>query len=163
MSKERLVLIAIWSIGILAAGLFVRRSNWHRFAVSYLLCQNFTWVCVTLHVKFAIFTYPVREFPRATNTGFTVQYMLYPVLCGLYILFKPHGAGMIKTALYILPWTVGVTLFHYLLSQYTDLLRYNHGSPFLAWLMIMVIFGTAGVLEELFFKYSFIQAEGRLV
>jgi hypothetical protein len=151
MSRERLVLILIWIIGVAVTAVFVRRSNWHKFAASYLLCQCFTWINVTLQVKLGFVTYPVREFPKATDMGFSLQYLLYPVVCGLYILSGPRQ-GFFKKALYQLPWTFGMTCFHVALGEYTNLVHFN-SNPFLrVWIILTVIFTLVQLFSQWFFK-----------
>lgn len=163
MRKEQLVLLLVWGGCAVAILLFVRRSNWRQFAFSYLLSQNFTWISVILFTKFGIFTYPVREFPKATQMGFTMPYMLYPVLSGLYVLFRPRLPFFLEL-IYMLPWSLGVTLLHYLLGRYTRLVSYSSSHSILVWVTISLIFSAVSLMERRFFRdQALSRSEERLV
>ncbi|MNI90190.1 hypothetical protein D3C73_1476820 [compost metagenome] len=92
-----------------------------------------------------------------------MQYMLYPVICGLYMLFEPQGSFM-KKAVYMLPWTIGITFFHFLLGKYTNLLRYNSSHSLLVWAAITLIFTLVNLFVRWFFQNpKSLQAEERIV
>jgi hypothetical protein len=152
MNTDQLILVLIWIIAPAAMVLFVRRGTWPQFALAFLLCQSFTWVTVILHVKFGIFSYPVREFPKATEMGFTMQYLLYPTVCGLYQLRKPEGTPLRRILYMLLPWTVGITIFHWLLGEYTGLLEYNRSHSVWVWMIITLNFVLVSIISRWFFK-----------
>lgn len=151
MLPERAVLVMIWLLAVGAVVYLVDRPRWPGFAISLMLCQSISWVIILIDIKLGLFTYPVREFPKATEMGFTMQYMLYPVICGFYILYEPRGSFWLKV-LYMLPWTSGITLFHYLLGKYTRLLDYDKSHSFLVWCVITIIFGAVNALGKWFFQ-----------
>ncbi len=162
MIKERVILIAAWILVLAAIGLLVKRSTWHRFAAGFLMAQNLTWLNVLIHCQLGMFEYPVREFPKATDVGFTLQYLLYPAVVGFCILFEPRGSFW-KKAGYILIWPTGVILLRLVLMRYTQLIVAYHYHLLLDWATILVIFLISiGVTKWLFRDPGYLQAEERI-
>lgn len=162
MTKERMILIAVWVTVLAAIGLLVKGKTWHRFAAGYLMAQNLTWLNVLIHCQLGMFDYPVREFPKATDVGFTLQYLLYPAAVGFCVLFEPRGSFWKKT-LYILTWSTGMTVFRLVLMRYTQLIVAHHFHLLLDWATMLVIFLVAtGVTKWLFRSPAYLQAEERI-
>lgn len=76
-----------------------------------------------LHVHFDLLAYPVREFPKATDIGFTMPYMVYPIMAGIYIMYEPRNSLGLRT-LYLFVCSFGVGVFHHMMQKYTDLLDF---------------------------------------
>lgn len=162
MTKERVILIVVWVIVLAAIGLLVKRNTWHRFAAGYLMAQNLTWLKVLIHCQLGMFDYPVREFPKATDVGFTLQYLLYPAVVGFCILFEPRGSFQKKT-LYFLIWPTGVVLLRLVLMQYTKLIVAHHYHLLLDWATMTIVFlASIGVTKWLFRSPVYLQAEDKI-
>ncbi|MDF2934729.1 MAG: hypothetical protein K0Q90_102 [Paenibacillaceae bacterium] len=162
MTRERLILIAGWIIVTAAALLLLNRTNWRRFAAGYLMAQNVTWLNVLIHCRLGMFTYPVREFPKATDAGFTLQYLVYPAVCGFCILFEPSGPFW-KKGLYTLAWPTAVVIFRIILMRYTRLIAAYHYNLLLDWSTVVVLFLISiGVTKWIFRSPAYLQSEERI-
>lgn len=162
MTKERLILIAVWIIAVAAIALLVKRSTWHRFAAGFLMAQNLAWLNVLIDCRLGLFTYPIREFPKATDVGFTLQYLLYPAIFGFYVLFEPNGSFWKKT-LYTLVWPTAVVIFRIMLMRYTQLIAASHYNLLLDWVTVLVLLLISkGVTKWLFRSPAYLQAEERI-
>ncbi|MNC30717.1 hypothetical protein D3C75_790060 [compost metagenome] len=163
MTRERLILTAAWIIVAAAVLLLLNRMNWRRFAAAYLMAQNLTWLNVLIHCRLGMFAYPVREFPKATDVGFTFQYLLYPAVCGFCYVFEPRGPFWKKT-LYTLAWPTAVVIFRILLMRYTKLIVAYHYHLLLDWLTVVVLFLISiGVTKWIFRSPAYLQSEERIV
>jgi hypothetical protein len=115
----------MWLLGAALTAIFVPRRRLRLFIVAFLAAQMAVWIAAAVLLELGLIAYPIREFPRATNMGFTMEYMMYPVLCGLYIIYEPQR-GWGKRALYLLAWSCGLGLFQYWLTAGTELVEYVH-------------------------------------
>lgn len=153
MNLERTIIIIIWIVGAAVIAFMVPRPASRRFLFGFLACQTITWVNVALHVKLQLLAYPVREFPKATDLGFTMQYMVYPLLCGLYLIFEPQRSWTIR-GVYLIVWCSVLAFFHHGLAQYTELVEYVHYHWSLAWIAFFIIFVSVNAIVRWFFKDS---------
>ncbi|MCI3919630.1 hypothetical protein MO973_05210 [Paenibacillus sp. TRM 82003] len=151
MSVERIVIIALWIIGPVAALLFVPRAQARRFAIGLLISQSIIWLKVVLVAEFDLMEFPVREFPKASDMGFTIQYMFFPVLCGIYFIHRP-----VKPWLKRIAWFLGavsaLAVIHELLAQYTDLIEYQRYNFATSWAVIAVCVSVTEVAYWWFFR-----------
>ncbi|RAU99536.1 CBO0543 family protein [Paenibacillus sp. YN15] len=159
MTKERLILITVWIIVIAAMLLLLRRNNWRRFAAAHLMAQNLTWINGLIHCQLGVYAYPVREFPKATDMGFTMQYLFYPTLCGFCILFEPNG-GLAKKILYILCLPTATVIFRMLLMRYTRLIVAADYHILQDWVTLLILFLISRAVTNWIFRDpAFLHAE----
>lgn len=163
MIKERVILIAVWIIVLSTAALLVKRKTWHRFAAGFLMGQSLTWLNVLIHCRLGMFAFPIREFPKATDVGFTLQYLLYPAVCGFCVLFEPRGSFW-KKMMYFLVWPTAVVIFRLVLIRYTQLIVAYRDNVLLDWgTILMIILISIGVTKWLFRDPAYLQSEERMV
>ncbi|MBP1155572.1 hypothetical protein ACVLD2_000514 [Paenibacillus sp. PvR052] len=151
MSLERAILIIVWIVGTIVIALLVHRPDFRQFVMGFLVCQAITWVNEALHVKLHWVSYPVREFPKATELGFTMQYMVYPLLCGIYLICEPQRSWTAR-GLYLIAWCSGLAVFHYGLARYTRLIQYIHYHWYIVWIAFFIIFVLVNAIVRWFFK-----------
>jgi hypothetical protein len=113
----------MWLLSVSLVGILVPRRRLRLFIVAFLAGQMVVWVAAVALIEFKLIAYPIREFPKATNMGFTMEYLVYPVLIGLYIIYEPQQ-GWGRRALYLLAWSCGLGLFQYGLAVGTELLEF---------------------------------------
>ncbi|MDQ0921012.1 CBO0543 family protein [Paenibacillus sp. V4I5] len=154
MILERKIIILVWILGLAMVVIFVRRSNVRRFILAHFTSQTIVWFSVILQVKLRIISFPVREFPRATDIGFTMTYLLYPILSSIYILLEPRRSRTIRT-LYLLLWCTALAWLNYMLTQYTQLLDYK----FLDWFMGSMFFIFLLVLTKVIVRWFYRNGE----
>lgn len=85
MTLERLVLIIIWTLSVLAIILFIPKNKRREAVLSFLACQAITWVNSMLHVKYGLLEFPVREFPKS-NRSF-IHFGVYDVSFDVFLLY----------------------------------------------------------------------------
>lgn len=151
MSVNYIVLILIWVLGILSYILFVPQNRRRRFLFAFLLCQMFTWFSSLVHVKFHLLSFPVREFPKATEMLLTTAFFLYPLLCGFYIIFEPPRSFMIRAG-YLTIWCLIVVILDVAFVKFTNLVVYAHYAWYFTWLNTFCIAVIVNVTTRWFFK-----------
>jgi hypothetical protein len=151
MILERKIIILVWIFGLAMVVIFVRRANARRFILAYMTSQAIVWFSVILQVKLRIISFPVREFPKATDIGFTMAYFLYPILIGIYILLEPRLSRAIRT-LYLLLWCTALTWFNYLLTHYTQLMDYLHLNWFMGSMFFIFLLVLTNVVVRYFYR-----------
>ncbi|WP_281889805.1 CBO0543 family protein [Paenibacillus sp. YYML68] len=151
MSVERAVLLALWGIAVIAVLVIVRKKHLHAFVISFMIGQAIIWLMEFGLLQLRLIAYPVREFPNATNMGFSMAYMVYPMFAAIAHRFAPRGS-VVKSILCVLVWTTALVLLQYGLARWTELisLKAYH------WLWSPIVFGSfifgTCMLTDLFFK-----------
>lgn len=125
MRLETKILIDLWLVMTILIIVVVPKAHFRRYLLGSLVCQCITWFSILLHVHFKLLAYPVREFPKATDLGFSMPYMVYPIMAGLYMVYEPRHSLPLRVA-YLFLWCCGVAVFHYTMAKYTDLLNFVH-------------------------------------
>lgn len=162
MNLERAILMMVWIVGTIVISILVPRPDFRRFVVGFLVCQAITWINAALHVRLHLVAYPVREFPKATEVGFTMQYMVYPLLCGIYLICEPQRSWKAR-GIYLIVWCTGLALLHLGLARYTRLVEYIHYHWYFAWIAFFIIFGLVNAVVRWFFKDDKPVQEGKFV
>ncbi|WP_321166558.1 MULTISPECIES: CBO0543 family protein [unclassified Paenibacillus] len=111
------------------------------------------WFSVILQVKLRIISFPVREFPRATDIGFTITYLLYPILISIYILLEPRRSRAIRT-LYLLLWCAALAWLNDMINQYTQLLEYKFLDWFMGSMFFIFLLALTKVIVRWFYRYG---------
>lgn len=71
-----------------------------------------------------IIAYPVREFPRASDLSITVEIMLVPICCALYVIYEPRKTWLARIR-HLTVWTIGITVIDFVIARYTKLQDHN--------------------------------------
>jgi hypothetical protein len=157
LSFERFVLLSIWAVGLTACLMIPankRREGW----IAFLMCQAISWIGALLEVRLGWISFPVREFPIATDLGLTNEFFFYPLCCAFYYIFEPRSARTSRL-LYSLVWIFGVGAFDGLLSEYTDLLEYGGYNWYWNVLETGLVFVATNLYTRWFFKSSALRSE----
>ncbi len=153
MTLERLVLVIIWVISILAIILFIPKHKRREAIMSFFACQSIIWVNSMLHVKYGLLSFPVREFPKATEVLFTTEYMMYPLMGAFYYIYEPKSGKLLRL-FYLAGCISCLTVIDTIISTYTNLIKYTKYSWFWTWIDFFLIFLLANVYCKWFFKHG---------
>ncbi len=151
MTLERLVLITIWVTSFIAVVLFIPSHKRREAILSLLACQAITWVNSMLHVKYGLLTFPVREFPKATELLFTSEYMMYPLMCAFYYIYEPKSGKLIRF-FYLAGCISCLTIVDVIISTNTELIKYERYSWYWTWIDFFLIFLITNLYCKWFFK-----------
>lgn len=150
MSLEQSFLIHTVLIGLILIIVLVTKDNMHRFITAFLVGQALTWLNVTLHAKLGLAEYPVREFPKATDMAFSLQYFVFPVLCGFYVLFEPQGPRW-QRFVYLLGYSLVPAVLHYVQAKFTQLVAYKHYHWSIPYVVSVIVLMSVNVAVRWFF------------
>jgi hypothetical protein len=145
MSMEQNLLLMFWVVGIALITFTVPRGKWHAFLVALLTCQGMAWLTEVAFVKSGIVVYPVREFPKASDLSITMEVMLVPVCCSLYVIYEPVRSWAARLR-HLVVWTAGFTLIDLAVARFTRL-QDHHG--FHWWMIVLVFAGKLGITNAI--------------
>lgn len=160
MTIDRLVLITIWAVSLIAVILFIPRRKRREAAIAFLACQAITWVNSMLHVKYGLLSFPVREFPKATELLFTTEYIMYPLMCAFYYIHEPK-TGKLLRFFYLAGCITGLTVVDAMIVKHTHLIVYLKYGWYWTWIDFFVIFLITNVYCKWFFKQGALSADRR--
>jgi len=99
LTIERFIMVSVFAISI-ASIFYIPKEKYRLALVSFFMFQAFTWPAIILLVELGKIEFPVREFPRATQVGFTTNYLFYPMIFVWFILMFPIKASLFKKFLH---------------------------------------------------------------
>jgi hypothetical protein len=137
MTVERIVLATAWLVTIAAIILFMPREKLRMAWVAYLFFQAEQWLLTLGLVYLHAVEYPVREFPKATTTNFTLEYFVYPVIAAFYCCYYPDTRKQVVRFMYGLLFSGLLTSISCLLAKYTELIKYKNLDWNWLWLIFM--------------------------
>jgi hypothetical protein len=97
----------------------------------------FAWSSPVVNLK--LIDYPVRLLPDWYNTSILFEIWAFPVLCILYNQVT-RQRGLWPILYYAALFSAAVTAIEYPLQLYTDLIKYQHWSPFTTFYTLMLTF-----------------------
>lgn len=162
MSKDVLVLICIWVTSLILIVFIIPRKKYSEAIFTFLAGQPFFWLGALLLMHWGLIRSPVREFPKATDLLFTVDYYLNPLLCMLYVLFEPQAHRTIRFFYFAL-WISLLTIIDVALERYTDLVHFIHYAWYWDVLYFSVIVVTIRTIHHWFFQLETLQSGRRTV
>lgn len=151
MSKDIIVIVTIWVLAIIASILFIPRHRLAEAIFVYILANSFTWINALIHLELGLISFPVREFPKATDLSATLDYFGYPLLMTLYVLYEPKTKWLYQL-LYMAIWVSGLVASDQLLVRYTNLVKYDSYSWYWTWLDFFIIFLCVRLITKWFFR-----------
>jgi hypothetical protein len=160
MTLERLILVLIWVTGSIAFLLYIPSQKRREAILSFLACQAITWVNGTLHIKYGLLEFPVREFPKATELLFTSEYIMYPLICAFYYIYEP-ASGKLLRLLYLVSCISCLTVVDVLIETYTDLIEYKNYNWYWTWIDFFLIFLLTNAYCKWFFQEGFFYKDRR--
>lgn len=119
--------------------------------MSFFPCQSITWVNTMIQVKYGLLTFPVREFPKASDVLFTSEYIMYPLMCAFYYIYEPKSGKLLRFV-YLAGCISFLTLVDNVIANYTDLIHYTKYSWYWTWINFFLIFLVVNVFCKWFFK-----------
>lgn len=161
MHLEVIILSLMCIFGTTAIVLLIPKNRLRQTLFALLVYQALLWVSILFHVKFGLLSFPVREFPKATDVLFTTAYFFYPLMYGLYIIFEPKVSFIVRLC-YMSLWISGLTAIDYFIEKYSDLIVYENYTWYWSWLNFFILFLLSSLIYKWFFKDTLLfQADRR--
>ncbi len=151
MSKEKVIEISSWVLLVILLLVFVPFSRIREALVVFFVKQTITWYFGVLVVQYGLIEYPLRFFPKATNTSFTFEFFIYPAICVLFNLYYPFGTSYLWQFAYYAVYTSAITAFEVVLEKHTNLITYIRWSWFWTWVTILLTF----IMSNWFYRWFF--------
>jgi hypothetical protein len=149
----------MWFIGIITL-VSVPNSLRRRFMFAYLISQALAWINTLISAQLHWISFPVREFPIATDLLFTNEYMFYPVIYGIYIIIS-HKKKFGARFMYAVFCSLIIILTEVFMILYSDLIRYDHTTWYWRWLNGLAATVLLSFIDQWFFKKSAFSKERR--
>ena len=164
MSLEINLLFLIWVIGVIMIAFGVPSHKRHSFFVAFLTAQGMEWLAEILLLQFNVVSFPVREFPKASEMSITLMIFLLPLCCATYVIYEPKKKSWPIRILYLAFWANVMTWMEIMISHFTDL--QDHKSYY--WLVAMLLFSfelivANAVVRWFFHNSSLLQRDRRTV
>jgi hypothetical protein len=152
MTLERGILAAAWLISFAIFIFLVPRNRVKEAVILFLSAQVITWPAGLLLVELDFMTHPVREFPVATRSNFTFNYLFYPVISMLANLYYPFHASKWKQAAYQLAAVGGLSGLMQLVRSYTQLIDHVKFNWLLSFLIMFLAFNVTRKYAVWYFR-----------
>lgn len=151
MSKDVIVMALIWVTASIAVILFIPRGRWAEAIFVYMLSNSLTWINALIHLQYGLISFPVREFPKATDLSSTLDYFGYPLVIVFYFLYEPNKNWSIRL-LYLSAWITCLVLFDLTLVKFTNLVKYQVYHWYWTWIDFFVVFFIIRMISKWFFR-----------
>jgi hypothetical protein len=120
MNIEQNLILLIWVSGLLVISFGVPVGKRHSFFIAYLTAQGMEWLAEILLLQFKIVSFPIREFPHASDMSITLRIFLIPLCCAIYVIYESRKSWPIRT-LYLIVWVNVMTLMEISVSHFSQL------------------------------------------
>ena len=120
MGHETFTLIAT-SVAALASIFYIPKDKYRLALLSVVTSQAITWAASLVMIELGLYSFPVREFPHATQSSFLHLFVFYPAVFTWFILLFPTGASLFKRAAHYLIFISAIVWFEYYMAVYTKL------------------------------------------
>lgn len=161
MSLDIIILILIWTIGVLLFVCFTQKRK-RKLLLAFLICQCLLWASSLVYTSLDLIAFPIREFPIATDLLVTTEYFFYPLLCGFYIIYEPKGSFFFRV-IYLSICTSLLVSFDVILERYTNLIEYVQYGWYWIWISFFWLFAFTNYLYIWFFQDQLVfRAEKRI-
>lgn len=144
---------SMWLVG-LTVMVWVPSASFRKLLLSMLVFRTFIWLDALLLTYAGLLKFPVREFPHASSLLIALEYLIFPLQFGLYVLFKPADKGWAFHAVYTIIWVSAVCLLNTVIGRYTGLLESNL-TWYWSWLDFMLIYTLAYMAVVWFYRGHF--------
>ncbi|TXK76095.1 CBO0543 family protein [Paenibacillus sp. N3.4] len=94
MTVDRTILITVWVVCLIIIPLTVPKKRAREAALLFLCNQTITWTLSVLFVEMNLYVNPIREFPFATGSNFTNNYLFFPLLSVIFNLYYPKTSHL---------------------------------------------------------------------
>jgi hypothetical protein len=131
---------------------FVRKKDMRKAFFAAITAQIFTWPTGILMVYTNKVTYPVRLFPKATDSSFLHGYIMNPSVFAIYYIHYPRQARLIFRCTYTLIVTAIPILIEVIETKYTKLMEYKAWNVYYSWMLAIVVYNIIRWYLDWFFK-----------
>ncbi|MBT2757627.1 hypothetical protein J7E71_17190 [Mesobacillus foraminis] len=144
----------IIEIGALIAGLLlfcfgVPKSKRRYAVISILVMHALTWPLGFIVAEWTLIHYPVRFFDNATNSSFTFEYVIFPIISALFNIHYPRKRTFLKVLTYTSILVSFLTIGEVILEKYTDNIEYINWHWYWSWLSMFVFLHLAHKATDL--------------
>lgn len=132
------ILIVSWIIAIVLFYFLVAASKLREAILGFLSMQVLTWPLGYLVVELNLIRYPVRVFETATQSSFTFEFFVFPIVSALYNLYYPRDskvAGFLYTAIIVSVLTGAEVI----LEKFTDTIEYINWEWYYSWISMFIV------------------------
>ncbi len=150
MELEWNLLLVIWLFGLLVVSACIPSGKRHSFYIAFMTAQGLDWFAQLMFLQFNVLSFPVREFPKASDMSITLMILLMPLYTAIYVIYEPRKSRFIR-ALYLVSWTSVATFTDITISHTSDL--QNHKSYY--WLVAELVFGVILVISNAVVRWFF--------
>lgn len=125
---------------VLSILIFVSKKDIRKAFLAVLTAQLFTWPLGLLLTFLGKVEYPVRLFPKAIESSFLNDSILYPTVFAIYYIHYPKQAKLIRRWLYTLLITAIPIFIEVLESKYTNIIKYKNWNVYYNWMLGIVLY-----------------------
>lgn len=159
MAMERVILIIVWIVCLIIIPIKIPKHRTREAVLLFLFTQMITWIMSLLLVECQAIENPVREFPAASGSNFTNNYLFFPLLSTLFALYYPSQKSGVIRFFYHLRVVLFLAIYLMLISSYTEILKYVHFNIVLHVVLLWLVLNAVRRYAEWFFQRK-IQKEG---
>ncbi len=151
MRSEYWILIVVWIIS-LSLLFFIPRNKIRLALLAFLFSQLLNCNFGQIVIQLDLLAYPVRELADIFRTSFTYEFLAYPIITALFIVYYPeHRSRLVQFGYYLIFCTF-LTIPEALLEKHTELIKYIHWSWFCTWSALFLTFLATRLFCVWFFK-----------
>lgn len=159
MTVERVILIIVWIVCLVIIPIKIPKHRIREAVLLFLSTQMITWIMSLLLVEWQAIENPVREFPAASGSNFTNNYLFFPLVSTLFALYYPSRKSEVIRFFYHLRVVLFLAIYLMLISSYTEILKYVHFNIVLHVVLLWLVLNAVRRYAEWFFQ-RMIQKEG---
>ncbi|GFZ81249.1 hypothetical protein GCM10008018_28610 [Paenibacillus marchantiophytorum] len=152
MSVERAILILAWVICMTLMPILVPKNRIRQAVLLFLSTQLITWVLSVMFVEWGFYENPIREFPAASGSNFTNNYLLFPFISTMFSLYYPNSKSSVLKWLFQARFVIAIGTYCALISKYSNLLEYRHFNVYFHMLVIWAVLNITRKYEGWFFS-----------
>jgi hypothetical protein len=149
---EKFILALSWIISIVCFYLFIPKDKRRNAHVAFLLMQVITWPIGLEVVNLEWIKYPVRLFPNASQTSFTFEFLVYPVIAAFFNVYYPENKATLAKLKYYIIICSSMTGFELLLEENTQLITYINWTSYHTWITGFITLYICRLYYRWFFK-----------
>ncbi|WP_123042538.1 CBO0543 family protein [Cohnella candidum] len=150
MNLEQNLLLVIWVFSLLAILFGVPYGRRHSFVIAFITAQGLDWLAEILLLQYHVLSFPIREFPKASDMSISLMILYEPLCCAAYVIYEPRKSWPIR-ALYLAFWVNVMTWTDIAISHFSQL--QDHKSYY--WLVAELVFGAELVVTNAVVRWFF--------
>lgn len=151
-------MLALFVSSILLLAVFGRRNMFRECFFAFHAAQAVIWPLSIFSVYLGLINSPVHLFPKATDSVFIVDFILYPSVFAVYYANYPHQKNHLLQPAFTLAVSTSITLVHVALQKYTNLVNYISVSGYTYWVLTIVSFSLLRLYIDWYFMKFYKEA-----